>query len=152
MAKDEQRLLEKIAPCGMLCHTCGAAADGIIPQHARELQKYLEGFDGYAERLSAHEPRLKQYPVFEEVLGLICEAQCKGCRDGICKFPGCEIAPCAEQLGHDYCFQCESYPCDKADFEPLLKAKWLAANDRMREIGPAAYFAEARGRSHYEAP
>lgn len=86
---------------------------------------------------------------FYEVLQLIDEANCDGCRDGIGKFPGCEIAPCAKEKGHDFCFQCASFPCDKADFEPLLKAKWLRVNRRMSEIGAAAYFEEERGKSHY---
>lgn len=146
---ERDTLLKRLAPCGLVCHTCVAAKDGLVQQHGRELRKLLVGFDKFAVKLSAYEERLKKYPMFSEVLELICEARCEGCRDGICKFPGCEIAPCAKEKGHDFCFQCGLFPCDKADFEPLLKAKWLEANNRMKEVGAEAYLEEVGGRSHY---
>jgi hypothetical protein len=146
---DRQTLLKKIAPCGMLCFTCAVAKDGVIKQHGRALLRHLEGFGVLAERMSAFEPRLKKYRDFYEVLQMMDEAGCEGCRDGVAKFPGCQIPSCARELGVDFCFECESFPCDKADFEPRLKAKWLRANERMREIGPEAYFEEESVRSHY---
>lgn len=146
---DKESLLKNIAPCGLLCFTCAAAKNGIIQQHGRQLLKYLESFDIYAEKMSAFDKRLKQYPQFKEVLQLIGEASCEGCRDGAAKFPGCGIAACIKEQGVDFCFQCELYPCDKADFEPLLKQKWLEANERMKQIGVEAYFDEAKERSHY---
>jgi hypothetical protein len=142
-------LLACIAPCGLACHTCAASAGGVMKEPAQQLLRYLEGFDLYAAKLSAFDPRLKKFGDFKEVLGMLGEASCEGCRDGVCKFPGCGIAPCAKELDHDFCYQCPEFPCDKADFEPLLKAKWLKANERMKEIGPEAYFEEAKGRSHY---
>jgi hypothetical protein len=142
-------LLEKIAPCGLVCHTCVAAKAGIVRQHGQALLTFLESFDQYAERLSAYEPRLKSYPDFLAVLQLIGEASCEGCRDGVCRFPGCEIAPCAREKGVDFCYECDSFPCDKADFEPLLKVKWLTANGRMKEIGAKAYFEEVKDSTHY---
>jgi hypothetical protein len=147
---DSDTLLKRVAPCGLVCYTCAAAKDGIIQQHGRELTKHLEGFEPYAEMMSAYDKRLKKYPEFKEVLQLIGEANCEGCRDGQCKFPGCGIAPCIKEKGYDFCFECPSFPCEEADFEPLLKAKWLKANERMKEIGAEAYFEEVRDRSHYE--
>lgn len=146
---NRESLHKKVAPCGLVCHTCAAAKDGVIHQHGRELLKFLESFEPYAEKLSAYDDRLKKYPAFKEVLQLIGEASCEGCRDGVCKYPGCQIARCAKERGHDFCYECASFPCDKADFEPLLKTKWLKANERMKEIGPEAYFEEVNGRSHY---
>lgn len=146
---NKEDLHKKVAPCGLVCHTCAAAERGVIQQHAREMLKFLESFDMYAEMLSAHEVRLKKYTDFREVLQLFGEASCKGCRDGVCKFPGCEISPCTKEKAVDFCFECESFPCDKADFEPLLKVKWLKANQRMKEIGVEAFFHEAKEKSHY---
>ena len=77
------------------------------------------------------------------------EAACEGCRSGECKFPGCEIAPCIKEKGFDFCFECSEFPCEKADFEPMLKNKWLKANERMKEIGPMSYFEEMKDKSHY---
>jgi hypothetical protein len=146
---NKELLLKRVAPCGLVCFTCAAAKDGIIQQHGRELLKYLESFDLYAEKLSVYEERLKRYPEFKEMLQLFGEADCDGCRDGVCKLPGCGVAPCIKEKGRDFCFECSSFPCDKADFEPLLKAKWLKANARMKEIGAEGYFEEVRDRSHY---
>jgi len=145
----KETLLKKIAPCGLLCHTCAAAQDGIIRQHAQEMLKFLDSFDMYAQMMSAHEERLKKYPDFKEVLQLFGQASCAGCRDGVCKFPGCGIAPCIAEKGYDFCFECPSFPCEEADFEPLLKAKWLKANERMTQIGAEAYFEEVENKSHY---
>ncbi len=141
--------LKLIAPCGLVCHTCAAAKDGIIQMHSLELLRRLDSFDQYAELLSGYETRLKKYPDFKEVLQLLSEANCEGCRDGVCKFPGCGISPCVKEKGYDFCFECPSFPCSEADFEPLLKAKWLKANERMKEIGVEAYFEEVRNVSHY---
>lgn len=146
---EKATLLKRIAPCGLVCYTCAAAKNGILQQHGKELLRLLGSFDMFAEKLSAFEPRLKKYPEFKEVLQLLGEASCEGCRDGICKFPGCGIAPCIKGKGHDFCFECPSFPCQEADFEPMLKAKWLAANERMKEIGAEAYYEEVKDRSHY---
>lgn len=146
---DREALLKRVAPCGLVCWTCAAAKDGIIQRRGRALRRYVEGFDPYAEKLSEFEPRLKKFPEFKAVLELIGEASCEGCRDGVCKVPGCGIAPCAKDKDVDFCFECESFPCEKADFDPLLKAKWLAANERMQEIGVETYFEEVKDSSHY---
>jgi hypothetical protein len=146
---NKESLLKNIAPCGLVCFTCAAAKNGIIQQHGRQLLKYLESFDVYAKKMSAFEERLKKYPQFKEVLQLIGEASCEGCRDGVAKFPGCGIASCVKEQDVDFCFECELFPCDKADFEPLLKEKWLRANERMKLIGVEAYYDEAKQRSHY---
>ncbi len=147
---NKETLLKNIAPCGLVCYTCAAAKGGIIQQHGREMLSFLGDFDQYAEKMSVYEKRLKKYPEFKEVLQLLGEANCEGCRDGVCKYPGCCIAPCAKEKGYDFCFECPSFPCEQADFEPLLKVKWLKANKRMKAIGAEAYFNEVKEQSHYE--
>ena len=142
-------LLSRIAPCGLVCHTCAACAGGVMKRPAQQLLRYLEGFDRYADKLSAFDPRLKKFGEFREVLGMLGEASCEGCRDGVCKFPGCGIAPCVKVMGVDFCFECADFPCDKADFEPMLKPKWLKANERMKAIGAEAYLEEVKTQSHY---
>jgi hypothetical protein len=141
--------LKQIAPCGLVCHTCVAAKGGVIQRHSLELLRLLESFDRYAEKFSCYEERLKSYPEFKSVLQLLGEASCEGCRDGICKYPGCGISPCARGKGHDFCFECPSFPCEEADFDTVLKDKWLKANRRMKEIGVEAYFEETKNISHY---
>lgn len=149
MKMDRETLIKHLAPCGLSCYTCGAAKYGVIKQHSQILLKYLENFDMFAERLSEYEPQLENYPQFKVVLQLMGDAGCEGCRDGDCKYPGCTINLCVKEKGVDFCFECASFPCDKADFDPILKSKWLRANERMMEIGAEAYFEEDKQRSHY---
>lgn len=148
MKKEE--MLKKIAPCGLLCYTCTAAKDGAIQIHSRTLLRLLESFDGFAVQFSEHEPRLKKYPDFKEVLQFFAEASCDGCRDGDCMYPGCPVWPCIKEKGYDFCFECETFPCEKVESESPLRLKWLNANERMKEVGVETYFEEAKDKSHYE--
>ena len=147
MRKEE--LLKRVAPCGLLCYTCAAAKDGAIQVHSQALLRLLESFDGFAEQFSAYEPRLSKYPDFKEVLLLFAEAGCEGCRDGDCKYPRCPVCPCIKEKGYNFCFECKAFPCEEVDSEPMLKAKWARANERMREVGAEAYFNEVKDESHY---
>jgi hypothetical protein len=65
---EREELLKRVAPCGLLCYTCTGAKDGVIRIHGQELLRRLESFDSYAERFSIHEPRLRKYLEFKEVL------------------------------------------------------------------------------------
>jgi hypothetical protein len=146
---EREKLLKMIAPCGLACYTCTAAQEGVIQTHSEALLNLLESFDRFAEQFSTHEPRLKKYPDFVQVLQLFSEAGCTGCRSGACPYPGCRVQPCITEKGYDFCFECEAFPCDKLDADPALKDKWLSSNERMRAIGVEAYFDEVKDRSHY---
>jgi hypothetical protein len=146
---ERKELLSKIAPCGLACYTCTAAKDGAIQAHSQVLLRLLDSFDRFAEQFSAYDPRLKKYPDFLQVLQLFSEASCEGCRSGSCPYPECPVQPCITDKGFDYCFECEAFPCELADYDPGLRAKWLCANTRMGEIGVEAYFDEVKDRSHY---
>ena len=146
---EREELLSKVAPCGLLCYTCAAAKDSAIRIHSQALLSLLEYFDGFADQFSAHEPRLRKFPDFKDVLLLFSEAGCEGCRGGNCMYPGCRVSPCIMQKGYDFCFECEAFPCEEVDFESALRAKWVRANERMREVGVEAYFIEVKAKSHY---
>ena len=146
---EREQLLKRIAPCGLLCYTCTAAKDGAIQIHSHALLRLLKSFESFAEQFSVHEPRLKNYPYFKEVLMLFAEAGCEGCRGGDCMYPGCQVWPCIKENAHDFCFECEAFPCEKVDFDPALRAKWIRANERMREVGIDAYFNEVKDKPHY---
>ena len=79
---ERKERLKVLAPCGLACYTCAAAKDGAISTHSQALLRLLESFDRFAERFSTHEPRLKPYPAFLQVLELFSEAGCQGCRGG----------------------------------------------------------------------
>jgi hypothetical protein len=147
---EREELLEKVAPCGLLCYTCAAAKNGAIRYHSGKLMDLLESFEPYAERFAKDIPDFSKYPDFKRVLRLFAAGDCEGCRSGKCKYPGCPVWPCINQKEHDYCFQCRDFPCKEVDNEPVLKKKWLQANSEMKEIGVEAYFEKARDISHYE--
>jgi hypothetical protein len=109
----------------------------------------LDNFDSFANQFSNHEPGLKNYPAFKEVLLMFTKAGYGGCRGGTCMYPGCPISLCIAQKGHDFCFECDDFPCEKVNVERTLKSKWLMANRRMKAIGVQAYFDELKDKSHY---
>ena len=80
---------------------------------------------------------------------LFSEAECEGCREGICVYPGCRVPLCITERGFDFCYECESFPCEEVSFDSALRQKWLMANSRMKEIGVEAYFGEEKDTSHY---
>ncbi|MGN1249013.1 MAG: DUF3795 domain-containing protein [Candidatus Spyradocola sp.] len=43
---DKAGLLARIAPCSLLCHTCGAYADSVMAELSRELLHYTQGVAG----------------------------------------------------------------------------------------------------------
>ena len=101
-------LLKKVSPCGLLCYTCTAAKDGVIQEYSQVLLKYLDSFDSFAERFSGFESRLKKYPEFKDVLLLLSEAGCEGCRGGNFIFPDCPVCLCIAEKGYDFCFECDA--------------------------------------------
>ena len=138
-----------LAPCGLNCGKCQAYSEGEIKKNAAELKRLLGSFDRYAERFSNFLPVFKNYPAFKVLLNQFSEANCKGCRQGDCKYPHCGVAPCYKQKGVDFCFQCGEFPCDKTNFDPNLYKRWLATNQRMKEVGIEAYFEETKGQPRY---
>jgi hypothetical protein len=142
-------ILETLAPCGLNCGTCQAYSKGDIRKHASELKRLLGSFDTYAERFSKFLPIFKNYPGFKELLNQFSEANCKGCRQGDCKYPNCGVAACYKQKGVDFCFQCDEFPCQKSNFDQNLKQRWVAMNLRMNEIGVEEYFEEIRNVPRY---
>jgi len=144
-----ENLLRDIAPCGLVCYSCASFEAGPIAEHARELAHWLEGFEPFAAAFSAFQPRLAAYPAFRDVLDLLAHGPCSGCRDGRGCMPGCVVRACTAERGYAFCAECPEFPCTRADFEGQLREAWLWANQRMREIGQEAFWAEMRTRGHY---
>ncbi len=142
-------ILKTLAPCGLNCGKCQAYAEGDIQKHAMELRRLLGSFDSYAERFSKFLPVFKSYPAFKDLLNHFSAANCKGCRKGDCKYPNCGVAPCYKQKRVDFCFQCNEFPCEKTNFDPNLKQRWIRINARMREIGVEAYLEETKDMPRY---
>ena len=142
-------ILHSLAPCGLNCQKCLNHTEGEIAHHSIELQKLLGNFDVYAERFSNFHPVYGNYPSFKKLLSYLAEPDCRGCRQGICKYPDCGVAECYGKKGVDFCFQCDEFPCGKTNFDPHLKARWIKMNNRMKEIGVESYYEETKDICRY---
>jgi len=146
---NDKEILEVLAPCGLNCTKCMAFARGDIKKNAGELKRLLGSFDNYALRFSRFAPVFENYPSFKKLLDYFAQAGCKGCRNGDCVYPNCGVASCYKQKGVDFCFQCDEFPCEKTNFDPNLKERWIKMNRRMKEKGGEAYFDEVKDLPRY---
>ena len=143
-------ILQELAPCGLNCRKCMANRDGDIRKTSEELRRLLGSFDNYAERFSAFLPVFKNYPAFKELLVYFTQADCRGCREGDCKFPNCRVLACSREKGVDFCCQCDEFPCEKPSFDPDLRRRWMQMGNRMREVGVEAYYEQTKDTPRYK--
>jgi C_GCAxxG_C_C family probable redox protein len=140
----------RIAPCGLCCGTCLAYDGGPVQQAASALRAALgDNFAPYAERFAAMNPVFGDYAPFSELLDYLASGSCSGCRGAGCLFTACRVGSCSREHGVDYCFQCAEFPCDRHGMPGPLAERWLVNNERMRDIGPEAWFAAARTKPRY---
>jgi len=142
-------IVKILAPCGLDCSKCFAYSKGEIKEHSQKLRELLGFFDRYAERFKNFIPVFANYPAFKELLSHLASGDCLGCRRGTCKYPRCNVISCHKKKGVDFCFQCEEFPCEKTNFDPDLKRRWIEMNKRMKEVGVSAYYEETKNKSRY---
>lgn len=142
-------ILKLLAPCGLNCSKCMAFTSGDIKKNASELRRLLGSFDSYADRFSSFLPVFKNYPSFKKMLEYFVQADCKGCRKGDCKYPNCGVASCYKSKGVDFCFQCDEFPCEKTNFDPNLKERWIIMNNLMKQKSVEVYFEETKDLPRY---
>lgn len=77
------------APCGIDCFNCEIFKDNITDEVRKRIAPYL-----------------KKSPE---------NFQCEGCRVSGCMLipKECETKKCVEAKGHEFCFECEAFPCNK---------------------------------------
>ncbi len=149
---DRDEILKRAAPCSLLCHTCTACQNGVIPSSAKTLLKYLEGIRGFYEK---HMPdAVESYGNFEGVLQMYSEGACPGCRNGDhngCSIDGCFLLECVKRHGVDFCGECGDFPCQKPKdlFEPEVYKQWLNGNQEIRDKGIAEFWESHSERPHY---
>ena len=111
---ERNEILDKVAPCTLMCHTCSAYCNGIICESSKTLLKYLEGIKEFYEE---HIPgAVESYSNFEGVLRMYSEADCHGCRSknhNVCSIEGCFLLECTKSHNVDFCGECEEFPCQK---------------------------------------
>ncbi|MGE5584000.1 MAG: DUF3795 domain-containing protein [Bacillota bacterium] len=144
-------VLDVLAPCGLNCAKCFAFYEGEVGLYSARLQDLLGDFDRYAERFSrlAGLEVFSNYPSFKELLSYLAQADCRGCRNGDCRYTGCGVITCYRQMGVDFCFECPEFPCARTNFDPDLERRWRQMNTRMREVGPEEYLKETRDLPRY---
>jgi hypothetical protein len=143
---------DTIAPCGLCCETCFAHINGEIRNLSIRLKEKLGNFHINAKRFETllGDPIFKKYPEFKEMLDYFAAEHCQGCRQEQCKlYRNCGVRPCHQEMGVDFCFQCDRFPCDRTHFDEGLYKGWVAINKIIRDKGIEAYCEKARTRPRY---
>lgn len=152
------KLLNNLAPCSLFCYSCPAFKNGVVPEYAKKLSRY---FDGY------YEFNLKNLPVqyisyadeiktFTDRLDKFSNPSCNGCRDnthGNCCIKSCFILDCTQKHDVSFCCECSKFPCDKyatGVFNETVLSRIKRGNERIREVGAEQFFEEEKRMSHYE--
>jgi len=144
-----QKVVNRLAPCGIDCERCVRYDKGTVKRLATELGAALEGFERMAARSVDRVPALKDYDRFAEILGFFRGSDCPGCREQGCPLPICAARDCYREKGVDFCFQCDEYPCERNQYPQIMVERWRAVNDRMREVGPEQYYRESLEKPRY---
>lgn len=150
----KKELLEKIAPCSLMCHTCSAYEKGVICQTAKQLSKYTEGICEFYEKHSPNE--VEGFKAFQEELAKYSAGKCSGCRNREhhgCSIEGCFILECTKEHDIDYCGECTEFPCDKTQkiFEEEVYLQWLKGNGEIKDFGIECFWKKNCEKSHYRA-
>jgi hypothetical protein len=147
---DYEKIKARLAPCGLDCTKCFAFSEGDIKFLSAKLEQLLGSFDGYAGRFSKFLLIFSNYSAFKALLSYLAQGDCLGCRGGTCKYPNCGVIGCHKMKGVDFCFQCDEFPCEKTNFDPDLRRRWIQMNNRMKEIGVEAYYEETKYLPRYK--
>lgn len=135
-------VVQKLAVCGLDCSRCADYQDGEIKKLSAKLLNLLGGYNRLAKLKSTINPAFKEYSKFKELLEAFANVSCGGCRSENIKCPiDCYAQTCHKDKEVDFCFQCDEFPCDK-QFEGKLRERWIANNQRMKEIGVVNFYIE----------
>ena len=151
---DHSELLKRIAPCSLMCHTCGVYKNGVICKAADQL---FHAMDGVAEFYAKHDPaQAASFRVFHETLKNYGSGPCSGCRDSEhngCSIDGCFILACTRAHGVEFCGECSEFPCSKTSalFEDEVYRQWLSGNQAIQQSGVEAFWENNREKPHYQA-
>lgn len=151
---EKREILERVAPCSLMCHTCAAYEKGVICESAKILLKYLRGVKEFHKKHIPHE--VENYKIFEEVLTRFSLGSCSGCRQGKnnqCSIEGCFILDCTKEHNVDFCGECVEFPCGKTSeiFEDEVYEQWLGGNQQIKNNGIEYFWKNNCEKPHYEA-
>ena len=149
---NDDKMKERIAPCGLHCGKCFAFSGGTISKSSRELNNALGQFDIYARRFAEllDAPVFGKYPAFKEMLDYFSGVECSGCRKETCQlFSRCNVRDCSREKGVDFCYQCSGFPCHKTGFDEHLHQRSIAINRRIQSEGLEKYYNEIKDQPRY---
>ena len=144
------KYVKVLAPCGLNCAKCLAYVEGDIKKNAGELKEIA------GELLTI---TLRGFPVLSRFLKIILRS--RNCwtilsrpvvRAAATETACTRIAvsaSCYKTKGVDFCFQCDEFPCEKTNFDPNLKERWIKMNRLMKEKGVEAYYEESKDLPRY---
>ena len=147
---DYDDAVQNLSPCGIDCGRCADNENGEIRQVSLRLLELLGQYDRLAKLKAERNPAFADYARFSDILRSFSQAACSGCRGGhvLCPLAACRAKTCQLEKDIDFCFQCDEYPCDE-QFSGALRDRWIRINDRMKEIGAAAYYQEQLKKPRY---
>jgi hypothetical protein len=149
---DNEKILDRLAPCGLHCGKCFAFKEGDIAIGSQALKNNLGEFSVYAKRFVKllDKPIFEKFPDFQLMLDYFSDAECSGCRNEKCKlFKDCNVRLCSERKVVDFCFQCSEFPCNNTGFDDHLNERSININLRMKEIGVEKYYNEIKDKPRY---
>ena len=147
-------ILQKVAPCSLMCLTCSAYNNGVICESSKTLLKYLDGMKEFYEK---HMPdAVQSYSTFDEVLNIYSAAPCSGCRStghNGCSIKGCFLLECTKSHGVDFCGECNEFPCERTTelFEEEVYKQWLNGNQEIHDNGIESFWNNNSEKPHYKA-
>jgi len=146
-------ILKHLAPCGLDCGRCAGYAAGEIRALSTRLKELLANYGRVAAYMAESRPEFAGYGAFEALLDTFSKGPCGGCRSGenICPLDSCAARTCHRETGVDFCFQCAQYPCAGQFAGMPLRERWMALNDRMKEVGVEAFYEEQLKTPRYPA-
>lgn len=148
-----EELLEKIAPCSLVCYTCAVYEQGVICESAKQLLRYLEGVSEFYEKHCPTE--VERFEIFAEELNKYGAGKCSGCRDEEhhgCSIQGCFILACTKEHHVDFCGECGEFPCNKTRpiFEEEVYVQWLEGNEAIKRFGIEEFWKKSSIKPHYK--
>lgn len=112
---------------------------GTIVKDAKNLLAFAERYGSL--RLIANNNNVCNFDEFLKALKWLAsqDTPCKGCRfgGGWSWWGDCPVRDCCIEKGVNFCYQCQDFPCEKLNEEPLLDRKkaMIEANNQIKIKG-----------------
>jgi len=135
-----EEAVQKLAPCGLDCSRCADYVGSEIRNLSARLSELLTGYKRVADIRAGKNPNYRKFSDFTEMLGLLSQGSCGGCRSEDVRCPvKCKAKLCHKDKKVDFCFECGEYPCAE-QAESVVGKRWREKNDLMKEMGVVRFY------------